>query len=201
MSARSFPLRLGRTAAGLAVFMAVAAVAAYGSSTPGSQLGSLATVNLCVHKAGPDKGSVRFVQKKSYCKAAELRVGVLGEASTQAALGIDRGGAYAAGSRSAPAPAGATGYLRVEAGSPVADGTPESAAATVSCPAGRRVVGGGYRVDAGAPAVGNNPAEVVVTESRATSDATWSVTAFADDAEDVGPWSVVAHAICANVAG
>jgi hypothetical protein len=196
MSLRSFPLRLGRTAAGLAVFMAVAAVAAYGSATPNPQLGSLATVNLCIHKAGPEKGAVRFVQKKSYCKAAELRVGVLGEASTQAALGLDRTGTYAAGSRSVPA--GATGYLRIESTSPSADGAPESAGTTAACPAGRYVVGGGYRVDAGPPAVGNNPAAVVVTESRVISDTTWSVTAFAGDAEQVGPWSVVAYAICAN---
>lgn len=177
--------------------MAVAAVAAYGSSTSSPQLGSLATVNLCVRKAGPEKGTLRFVQNKSYCKAAELRVGVLGEASTQATLGIDRGGAYAAGSRSVPA--GTTGYLRIEGSSPVADGTPESAGTTIACPAGRRVVGGGYRVDAGAPAVGNNPAEVVVTESRAISDATWSVTAFAQNADQVGPWTIAAYAICANV--
>lgn len=197
MSFRSFPLRLGRTAAGLAAFMAVAAVAAYGSATPSPQLGSLATVNLCVRKAGPEKGVIRFVQKRSYCKAAELRVGVLGEASTQAALGLDRGGAYTAGSR--PAPTGATGYLRIEGASPLAAGVPETAGTTVACPAGGHVVGGGYRVDAGAPAVDNNPGEIVVTESRAISDTSWSVTAFADDVERVGPWSVVAYAICANV--
>jgi hypothetical protein len=137
------------------------------------------------------------VQKGSHCKVAELRVGVLGEASTQAAFGIDRGDAYAAGSRSDSA--GATGYLRIEGSSPVAAGSPESAGTTIACPAGRHVVGGGYRVDAGAPAVGNNPAEIVVTESRATSDATWSVTAFAQDADQVGPWTIAAYAICANV--
>lgn len=193
MTVKSLPLRVARMIAGLAACMALAAVAAY-ASAPSPQLGSMATVNLCVRKAGPEKGALRFVQKKGYCKPAELRVGVLGEGSTQAALGYD--GAYAAGSRAAPA--GATGYLRIEAGSPLAANLPETATATASCPAGRRVVGGGYRVDAGTPDPGSNPAEIVITESRAVSDTTWSVTAFADDPEDVGPWSVGVHAICVN---
>lgn len=196
MTVRSLPLRVARAVAGLAGCMAIAAVAAYAAG-PTPQLGSMATVNLCVRKAGPQKGEVRFVQKKGYCRVAELRVGVLGEASSQAALGYDRG-APAAYVASRPGSTGTTGYLRVGADSPLATGTPESAGATVACPSGRRVVGGGYRVEAGAPGAGNNPAEIVVTESRAVSDTTWSVTAFADDAEDVGPWSIGVYAICAD---
>jgi hypothetical protein len=198
MSLRAFPLRFGRTAAGLALFMAIAAVSAYGSGVKSPQLGSISTVNLCVRRAGPEKGAVRFVERRAYCKASELRVRVLGEGSTQSALGIAGVGASAA---PRPASGSEIRYLRTEAISPTASGTPETASATASCPAGTQVVSGGFRVDAGEPAVGNNPAEVVVTESRAVSDMSWTVTAFADDAEAVGPWSVAAYATCASLSG
>lgn len=196
MTAASFLSRIRLIVAALAAFLVLAAVAAYSSSAQPAQLGSLTTINLCVRKAGPEKGTVRFVQKRAYCKLGELQVQALGAGSTQGALGIERTGAAAA---ARPSPAGTTGYLRIEATSPQASGIPETVDTTVTCPGASRVVGGGYRVNAGEPAVGNNPAEVVVTESRATSDTTWSVTAFADDADQVGPWSVVAYAICANV--
>ena len=198
MSLRSFPLRFGRIAAALALLMAIAAVAAYGSGVQSPQLGSMSTVNLCVRRAGPEKGTVRFVERRVYCRASELRVRVLGEGSTQGALGIAGAGASSA---PRPAPGAEIRYLRTEAISPTAAGTPETASATVSCPAGTQVVSGGYRVDAGEPAAGNNPAEVVVTESRAASDTSWAVTAFADDAGAVGPWSVAAYAICAAFDG
>src|SRR5918996_5772153 len=98
-----FPLSRGRSTwlATLAAFAAAAAVAAYVSAAPTPQLGSLSTVNLCALRAGPKKGDVRFVEKQRYCKAGELRVQVLGEGSTQAALGLTGAGASAAGSRSA----------------------------------------------------------------------------------------------------
>jgi hypothetical protein len=188
-------------AAAIAASLALGAVAAYGWAAPSPQLGSLATVNLCARKAGPKKGDVRFVEKQRYCKANELRVGVLGEGSTQSALGFSGAGASATGPRSAPTAAPATGYVRVEGVSGLAVGTPETANASVACPGDSEVVGGGYRVEAGTPSAANNPAEVVVTESRASSDTIWSVTAFADDAEDVGPWSVAAYAICADTTG
>jgi hypothetical protein len=197
--AMPFSSRMRSIAAALAAFLVLAGVAAYSSSAQPAQLGSLATINLGVRKAGPEKGTVRFVQKKVYCGVGELRVQALGAGSTQAALGIERSGALAAGSK--PAPAGVDEYRRIEATSPTASGAPETADTTVACPGSSRIVGGGYRVDVGDPAAGNNPAEVVVTESRAISDAVWSVTAFADDAEDVGAWSVAAYAICAGAAG
>lgn len=197
MTAASLLPRLRSIVCVVTAFFLLAVAAAYGSSAQSPQLGSLSTVNLCVRKAGPEKGTVRFVQKRSYCKAGELRVRVLGDGSTQSALGLEAsGGAPVAAPRSAAA---SGGYVRIESISPVAVGSPETASATVTCPGGRRVLGGGYRVDAGEPAVGNNPAEVTVVESRATSDTTWSVIAFADDAEEVGPWSVSSYAICALV--
>jgi len=183
--------------AALAAFLALGAVAAYSYAAQSPQLGSMSTVNLCVRKAGPEKGTVRFVEKRLYCKAYELRVRVLGEGSTQGALGLSGAGSSATAVRSAPA--AETRYVRIEAVSPTAAGAPETASAAVACPAGSRVVSGGYRVSAGAPSAASNPAEVVVTESRAISDTSWAATAFADDAEDVGPWSVAAHAICADV--
>jgi hypothetical protein len=186
--------RLRSIACALAGFLLLAGVAAYSSSAQSPQLGSLSTVNLCVRKAGPEKGTVRFVQKRLYCKAGELRVRVLGDGSTQGALGLGGSGTTPLAAAKSSA---LDGYVRIEATSPPAAGTPESATTTVTCPADRHVLGGGHRVDAGTPAVANNPAEVVVVESRATSDATWAVTAFADDTDEVGPWSVSAYAICA----
>jgi hypothetical protein len=185
-------------AAFCAAFLAAAAVAAYGSAAQSPQLGSLSTVNLCVHRAGPEKGAVRFVEKRRYCKANELGVQVLGAGSSQAALGLSAVGALPAASRAASPQ---TRYVRVEAVSSNAAGTPEAAAATVACPSGAVVLGGGFRVNAGEATATNNPAEVSVVESRASSDASWAVTAFADDAEQVGPWSVAAYAVCADTTG
>jgi hypothetical protein len=194
MTAASLLPRLRSIVCVVTAFFLLAVAAAYGSSAQSPQLGSLSTVNLCVRKAGPEKGTVRFVQKRSYCKTGELRVRVLGDGSTQEALGFGGSGTTPVAASKSSA---LGGYVRIEATSPVAAGAPESASVTVTCPADRHVLGGGHRVDAGNPAVGNNPAEVVVVESRAASDATWSVTAFADDADEVGPWSVSAYAICA----
>ena len=186
-------------AAALAAFLAASAVAAYSSAAQSPQLGSLSTVNLCVHRAGPEKGTIRFVEKRRYCRANELGVQVLGAGSTQAALGLSGTGASTAAVRSVST--AETRYLRVEAASPIAAGVPETASATVSCPGDARVVGGGYRVDAGDPSAASNPGEVAVTESGPSSDTAWTVTAFADDAEDVGPWLVAAYAVCADASG
>jgi hypothetical protein len=54
-------------------------------------------------------------------------------------------------------------------------------------------------VNAGAITGSSNPAEVTVTQSRATSDTVWSVSAVTDDKDDVASWTITAYAICANV--
>jgi hypothetical protein len=108
------------------------------------------------------------------------------------------------GKEGPPGPNGATGYLRVETTSAPASGdggAPEIASATASCPGGRKVVGGGYEVDAGPAGEGNNPAEVAVTQDRATSDTAWSVSAVTGNKDDVGAWTISAYAICADVGG
>lgn len=168
-------------AAGLALFLLAAVAPAHGFSAQSPRLGSLATVDFCVRKAGPEKGTVRFVQGKARCGVAELKVRVLS----------------ALGSQVSSVDGGAT-YVRVEGISARAAGSPEAASATVACPDGFHVLSGGYRVDAGQPSPDNNPAEVSVTESRASSDSSWSVTAFADDDEGVGSWLVVVYATCAS---
>jgi hypothetical protein len=194
------PRTFGSRAAPIAIAAAVAlaAGAAYSSAVQSPQLGSMSSVNFCVRKAGPEKGAVRFVERRSYCRAYELRVKVLGEGSTQAALGLAGAGASVARQSSQPAE---ISYARVEAVSPPAAGAPETASATVACPGGAALTGGGFRVDAGRPSAANNPAEIVVTEDRPVAEASWSVTAFAADAEAVGPWSLAAYAICASPAG
>jgi hypothetical protein len=190
----------------LAGFLLLGAAAALTSSAQTSRMGSLSTISLCVRKAGPEKGAVRFVQGKQPCRAGELRVEVLSNPSTQDVIGFREGGAASPSSLTisrppASASAGVSGYVRVEGISPEAAGTPETATATVSCPGEAEVLSGGYRVNADAPGPNNDPGEIAVTESRATTDSTWAVTAFAADAGGVGPWSVSAYAICADLSG
>jgi hypothetical protein len=166
-----------------------------------SAQGTQSTVNLCITKAGPDKGSVRFVQAKQKCKGGELRVQVVGSTGEQGAFGAQES-SDEAGPPDLAVPAGVAGYVRVEGTSARGAGsgsTPETASAAVSCPEGRNVVGGGYQVNAGPVIAGNNPAAVAVTQNRATSDTMWSVSAITDDKSDVGPWTVTAYAICADL--
>lgn len=193
---------------------------AVSSSAQGAKQGSLATINLCITKSGPDKGRVRFVQTKQKCKGGELRVHLLSSPGPQGVLGIEgssgatgpagptgprgpKGERGPQGIQGPPGPNGATGYARVEntSANAVSGGPdlPETASASVSCTGGRKVVGGGYEVNAGAVGADNNPAEVTVTQSRATSDTAWSVSAATDDMDGVETWTITAYAICANV--
>jgi len=72
---------------------------------------------------------------------------------------------------------------------------------TATCPAGKKVVGGGGRVNGG---VSGGNAKVGVTELRPFTGASdgFAVTGFESDNGFAGSWSVQAYAICANpVAG
>jgi hypothetical protein len=225
----AFP-QVRRLAFVLAAFLAFAGLLV-STSANAAQKSSPATINLCITKSGPDKGSVRFVQEKLKCKSGELRVQVVSGSGQQGVLGIqessgepgpagpqgekgdqglqgiqgpkgDRGDQGLQGPQGEVGPAGpngATGYLRLESTSANGSGSPEVASTTVTCTGGRKVVSGGYQVNAGAVSGSNNPAEVTVTQNRATSDTVWSVTAITDDRTEVGTWSVTAYAICANV--
>jgi hypothetical protein len=200
-------------------FVVCSGAVAFSSSAQTLGTLSSATVDLCITKAGPDKGTVRFVHAKQPCRAGEMHVQVVRSSRTRGVWGSaedsgSRGGSDPVGRPGAISPTGAdgaaapqgfagpdgaTGYLRVESRSPNAGGDPETASTTVSCPGERKVVSGGYEVNVSASGGSGNPGDVGVTEDRATSDADWSVTAFAAGSGDVGTWSVTAYAICASV--
>ena len=65
--------------------------------------------------------------------------------------------------------------------------------ATATCTGSRVAIGGGYTATATTP---GNVENVTVTESRATSDTVWSVTADADNI--TGNWSIQAYVVCAT---
>jgi hypothetical protein len=63
---------------------------------------------------------------------------------------------------------------------------------TVTCPAGKRVIGGGAELS------GAGRARVTVTENKPSGDNAWEAEAFEAVATNQ-TWKVVVHAICANV--
>lgn len=298
MTAKALALpRTPRLAFAVVTCLAFTALLAV-SSAQAAQKPSLSTINLCITKSGPDKGSIRFVATKLKCRGGELRVHIVSSAGKQGVLGIEgssgetgpTGPAGAQGAKGdkgekgkegergdrgfqglqgpagtdgtdgrtvlsgpgAPAPSegadgdfyidtdtyeiygpklaggwtsgtslvgekgekgdqgnqgpagpnGATGYARVEntsANGSGSGGNPETASTTATCTGGRKVIGGGVQVNAGPVSASNNPAEITVTQNRATSDTAWSVSGVTDDSGEVGAWSITAYAICANV--
>jgi hypothetical protein len=76
-----------------------------------------------------------------------------------------------------------------------------SKAAWARCPAGKRVLGGGYYVGVAS----GNWSEISVTSSFPAPNGgqngtdLWRVAAYEDDDSLVGPWSLQAYAICAYV--
>jgi hypothetical protein len=80
------------------------------------------------------------------------------------------------------------GYERVP-GSPSANNGTSPKTQTASCPTGKVAVGGGWSAT-------SINGEIAVTESRATSDTTWSVTAYEDNFDS--NWILAAYVICVN---
>jgi len=92
------------------------------------------------------------------------------------------------GPQGAPGTDGVSGYVRVT-GTASASNSNSPKTATVDCPAGLKVLGGGHTYTAGTGGV-------AVRESRAADDDTWTVTA--EEIDNVGgSWTVQAHAVCA----
>ena len=88
----------------LVTCLAFAGLLAVSNSAKAAQKPSLTTIDLCITKSGPDKGSVRFVQAKLKCKSGELRVQVV-SSDKQGVLGIQEG----SGEAGPPGPAGLQG--------------------------------------------------------------------------------------------
>jgi hypothetical protein len=83
---------------------------------------------------------------------------------------------------------GVSGYVRVT-GTASASNSNSPKTATVDCPAGLKVLGGGHTFTA-------NTGGLSVRDSRAADDDTWTVTAEEIDSVG-GNWTVQAHAVCA----
>jgi hypothetical protein len=98
-------------------------------------------------------------------------------------------GQIPAGPAGPQGPPGVSGREQVTVETPLSS---TSKNVTVSCPAGKKVLGGGVEVG------GNGRNRVTVTENKPSGDNGWEAEAF----EAVGTqatWKVVVHAICANV--
>jgi hypothetical protein len=96
-----------------------------------------------------------------------------------------------------PGPQGPQGAPGLAAREQVSAETPLNSAApknvTVTCPAGKKAVGGGVELS------GAGRARVTVTENTPSGDNGWEAEAF--EAVATGQtWKVVVHAICVNVA-
>jgi hypothetical protein len=107
---------------------------------------------------------------------------------------IDFGsGQLPAGPAGPAGPQGAPGLAareQVSAESPLSSASPKNV--TVTCPTGKKVVGGGVELS------GAGRARVTVTENTPMGDNGWEAEAF--EAVATGQtWKVVVHAICANV--
>jgi hypothetical protein len=65
---------------------------------------------------------------------------------------------------------------------------------TATCPAGKDVVSGGYTLAVGTAA---DLTRVAITDSHATSDTVWSVSAI-ETGNETGTWTLSTFAVCAS---
>jgi hypothetical protein len=101
-----------------------------------------------------------------------------------------RPGQLPAGPQGPQGPPGLSAREQVSAETALTSGAPKTVTAT--CPAGKKVIGGGAEVS------GAGRARVTVTENHAVGDTAWEVEAFEAVATPAA-WKVIVHAICANV--
>jgi hypothetical protein len=88
---------------------------------------------------------------------------------------------------------GVSNYLRVVGGESVQSNA-SSKEVNVTCPDGRKALGGGYSL----PFVNGPVAEINVFKNYPSSDSVWTVAAAATADFGTGSWSVQAHVICAT---
>lgn len=99
----------------------------------------------------------------------------------------------APGEAGQPGAAGVSNYLRVVGGESVQSNA-SSKEVNVTCPDGRKALGGGYSL----PFVNGPVAEINIFKNYPSSDAVWTVAAAATADFGTGSWSVQAHVICAT---
>jgi hypothetical protein len=96
------------------------------------------------------------------------------------------------GAQGPQGPPGLSAREQVSAESPLNNTAPKNV--TVTCPAGKKVIGGGVELS------GAGRARVTVTENKPAGDNAWEAEAF-EAVNTTATWKVVVHAICANVVG
>ena len=88
-------------------------------------------------------------------------------------------------------PPGVSGREQIASETPLTSGSPKNLTAT--CPAGKKVLGGGVEIS------GAGRARVTAVENHPAGDNAWEAEAWEAVATGA-PWKVVVHAICATVA-
>jgi hypothetical protein len=151
----------------------------------------------CVKLKKPDKGVLR-VPLSGSCRASERGI-LINQTGPQGTPGTPGGppgpqgiqGPIGVGTQG---PAGVSGYATaVPVTSPVKAATDTSDTETATCPAGTKVLGGGYSI-AAADAGG-----VVATASFPSGTGTWQVNAQVVAGFTLtGTWTVTAYATCAT---
>lgn len=134
---------------------------------------------------------------RTACKAKEVQVdpdatGLRGPQGPAGANGAD-GAAGAAGAAGAPGLSGVE--VVTQAGNVITDNSLATSSATASCPAGKKVLGGGISYDAFSFFV--VAPNTIVSQPVTTEPQGWTVSAVADGNDD---WGVIAYAVCATTA-
>jgi hypothetical protein len=96
------------------------------------------------------------------------------------------------GAQGPQGPPGLSAREQVSAESTLTSTAPKNI--TVTCPTGKKVIGGGVELS------GGGRARVTVTENKPVGDNGWEAEAF-EAVNTTATWKVVVHAICAKVAG
>ena len=155
--------------------------------------GDLAQIHTCVASSG----AIRIVGASTACTGKDTTLdwniqgpkGPIGPQGEQGPQGLP-GEPGPQGIQGIQGPAGISGLEMVTS----APGLREVAffENTVLCPAGKRVISGGY-------VLGGDSLNATVTESRPYSANAWVVRASTNDS-NARVWTVVTYALCANVA-
>jgi hypothetical protein len=95
------------------------------------------------------------------------------------------------GPQGPPGPAGVGGREQVAAETPLTSASPKNL--TASCPAGKKVLGGGVEIS------GGGRARVTAVENKPAGDNAWEGEAF-EAVSTKATWKLVVHAICATFA-
>jgi hypothetical protein len=95
------------------------------------------------------------------------------------------------GPQGPPGPPGVGGREQVASETPLTSASPKNLTAT--CPAGKKVLGGGVEIS------GAGRARVTAVENKPAGDSAWEGEAF-EAVSTTATWKLVVHAICATVA-